>query len=76
MLLQPNWGDYLLADVQVLCDLEIDTAESRSTWQQVKNLLAGLLQSNAPRPTHGQKGPGKTKSAFQRWHKENTSCFL
>ena len=33
-------------DVQVLCDLEIDMAEARSTWQQVKSLfLADCWQS-------------------------------
>ena len=45
-------------DVQVLCDLEIDMAEARSTWQQVKSLfLADCLQSiqsNTSNP--GRKG--------------------
>ena len=61
-------------DVQVLCDLEIDMAETRSTWQQVKSLLADCLQSNSnpPRPIPDGKGPGKTKSALRLWYLDVT----
>ena len=46
-------------DVQVLCDLEIDMAEARSTWQQVKSLfLADCLQSKSKQPHPIPDGKG------------------
>ena len=46
-------------DVQVLCDLEIDMAEARSTWQQAKSLfLADCLQSNSKQPHPIPDGKG------------------
>ena len=45
-------------DVQVLCDLEINMAEARSTWQQVKSLLADCLQSNSKQPHPIPDGKG------------------
>ena len=64
----------MLEDMQVLCDLEIDISESRSTWQQVRTLLADCFQSNSiSQYSHqGPKGLGKTKSEIRQWYKDNT----